>query len=127
MKKTILGAMLLTMIVSASAAEMIEVSKIEYRDNKSFVSVIRYSTTGSNRTDFWSMVKVYVDKISAQQAVDKVSMDADSNINTTSKLDKVTDKAGQVQAFAELRRAAYYKGGYADYFLELTRQNELAK
>lgn len=122
MKKTILSAMLLATIVSASAMDILEVTKIDFVNGNSNVT---YKRSSDNR-EMFTLMKSFIGAISAQEAVNKGSYMSDSNILTVTSLASTTAKYGQSGAFATLRYEAYHTKGLVGYFVELARQNNLS-
>lgn len=124
MKKTILAIALTLATTSATfAADFVNVTKITVNaDKTTTVNVERAYTDGSGRenviSSFWYTFK---DTLSAQEAVNKVSLLADGNITVKTNLASTTPKQGQISVLATARMNAWYKG-LNNYYIELAKQ-----
>lgn len=121
MKKYIIGALITSSILTASAMDTLEVTNISFVNGKSNVTYVRKG----DGNEMFTMIKSFIGSISAQEAVNKGSYISDSNILSTTNLASTTAKYGQVNAFAELRTKAWFTKGLTGYFVELARQNDL--
>ena len=120
MKKIITIGLTLTAISFAQAQDILEVTNLQYSNNKTRVTLVRsYEGKVTGTQD-----KIYENMLSMQDAVTKASYLADQNITVTGK--NASSTKGQVGFFAKLRYDAWFKG-LNNYFLELTRQQDLAK
>lgn len=120
MKKIIItSAIALTTLTASFATDLLEVTKLNYSNNKTAVTFVR-SFQGM---ELFNIVNTYNGTLSMQEAVTKGSYIADENITVTGK--NASSTKGQVNFFAKLRSDAWYKG-LNNYFIELTRQNNLA-
>lgn len=126
-KYTIIAIVAVSLVVgfgfgSASAADLLEVTKIDYKNGQTQVT---YKRTSDSR-EMFTLVKSFIGSINVQEAVNKGSYMSDANVLTTSILAGTTAKYGQSDSFASLRYEAYHTLGLSGYFKELARQNNLS-
>lgn len=121
MKKTIIGALIISSILSASAMDTLEVTNISYVNGSSQVTYKR----SSDDREMFTMIKSFIGSLTAQEAVNKGSYLSDSYVLSTTNLAPITAKYGQSDTFAQMRSDAYATKGLIGYFVELARQNNL--
>ncbi len=128
MKKIItISAIALTTILTASAADYMQVTGVYNTSTSSQVSMRRYSTDdlSSSTRDMFLWTKTYNRPLTVQQAIEKVSYICDNTITVNSVYASTTVLIGQIQDFAMLRYNAFYQHGYDAYLKELARQDAL--